>query len=66
MAFEQIAVFEEVSVKVETDKAILVVIEDKEYWIPKSQIAEDSEVYAQDTAGTLIVSQWIAQQKGLI
>lgn len=35
-------------------------------WIPKSQINDDSEVYAKDTEGTLIITEWIAAQKGLV
>ena len=52
----------------DTDKACLV--EGVEYseplWIPKSQIDDDSEVYAAGTSGTLIVSEWIATEKGLL
>lgn len=50
----------------DTDKAILVKIEGKECWIPKSQIHDDSEVYKKGTDGKLIISQWIAEQKGLV
>ncbi len=50
----------------ETHKAILVVIDDEdEYWIPKSQIDEDSEVYAAGHSGTLIVTTWFAEKEGL-
>jgi hypothetical protein len=52
----------------ETDLAILVRFEDgREEWIPKSQIADDSEVFDADEnrAGTLVVTEWIAEQKGL-
>ncbi len=51
-------------VKRETDKALLVVVEGEEVWIPKGQIHDDSEVYRQGDTGTLIVSLWIAEQKG--
>lgn len=49
---------------IETDRAILVDVGDDEQWIPKSQIHDDSEVYESGNAGTLIVSEWIAKQKG--
>ncbi len=52
-------------VKRETDKALLVVVEGEEVWIPKGQIHDDSEVYRQGDTGMLIVSLWIAEQKGL-
>ena len=54
-------------VKVETDKAILVIVEDEEVWVPKSQIHEDSEVYSLKSGkdgGTLVVTQWFGQKAG--
>ena len=59
--------FEDISVKKETEKAILVEIEGDEYWVPKSQLSEDSEVYERDEGneGTLIVTRWWATQEGL-
>lgn len=55
----------------ETDKALLVRIpedDDKEHWIPKSQIHDDSEVYdGEDNAhGKLVITHWIAEQRGLV
>ncbi len=50
----------------ETSKAILVEFEGERMWIPKSMVHDDSEVYAQGHTGTLIVSRWIAEQKGLV
>lgn len=58
--------FENVTVKIETEKALLCIINDAEVWIPKSQIDDDSEVYKKDTEGKLIVTEWIAKQKDLI
>ena len=49
----------------ETEKAILVEIEGEEYWMPKSQIDDDSEVYKKGQEGTLVITRWIAEQKGL-
>jgi hypothetical protein len=50
----------------ETSKALLVEFEGEKVWIPRSQIHDDSEVYAEGHTGTLIVSRWIAEQKGLV
>ena len=52
----------------ETEKAILVSIPDvdDDMWIPLSQIDDDSEVYQEGDEGTLIISEWIALQKGLL
>jgi hypothetical protein len=63
--------FEDVVVKAETPDALLCFIGDSmastEVWIPKSQIDDDSEVYDEGSSGgTLIVSEWIAVEKGLI
>jgi hypothetical protein len=49
----------------ETHAALLCVIDDEEVWIPKSQISDDSEVYDEGSSGTLIISEWIANEKGL-
>lgn len=49
-----------------TSKAICVEIDGEEYWIPQSQVHEDSEVYNHGDQGTLVISEWIAKQKGFI
>ena len=56
---------QDVKVKTETDKAILCLIEGEEVWIPKSVLGDDSEVYAFDTEGTLVIARWLAEQKNL-
>jgi hypothetical protein len=35
-------------------------------WIPQSQVHDDSEVWREDDAGALVLTRWIAEQKGLI
>ena len=47
----------------ETPKAIKVDIPDlgEEQWIPKSQVHDDSEVYAKGDEGTLAVTNWFAK-----
>lgn len=49
----------------ETPKALLCLTPTKEVWIPKSQITEDSEVLAEGDVGTLVITEWIAGEKGL-
>jgi hypothetical protein len=56
---------DDVICKAATGKAILVVIEGEEYWIPQSQVDDDSEVWEKDDEGTLVISDWIAEQKGI-
>ena len=58
--------FDGVTALAETDKAVLCLIDDEEVWIPQGQIHDDSEVWKKGDEGTLIVSEWIAMQKGLI
>lgn len=50
-----------------TEKAILVAgIQEEPIWIPLSQVSDDSEVYSIGDEGTLIVTEWIAIQKGFV
>lgn len=60
--------FENVRATAMTDKALLCEIEDEEYWIPLSQIDDDSEVFdaAGNSEGRLVVTEWIAKEKGLL
>lgn len=58
--------FTNVSAKRETDLALLCEIDGDEIWIPKSQIAAESDVQGAHDKGTLIVKEWIAREKGLI
>lgn len=52
----------------ETPKAILVEAPDfdEAVWVPQSQVDDESEVYKRGTTGTLIVSDWFAEQQGWI
>jgi hypothetical protein len=50
--------------KQETEMALLVVDANyDEIWMPKSQIADSSEVLEKDDRGTLVVTRWIAEKK---
>jgi hypothetical protein len=49
-----------------TERALLVRIEGKEHWIPQGQIDDESEVWREGDEGELVVSEWIATQKGLV
>jgi hypothetical protein len=52
-------------VKRATDKALLVVVEGEEFWIPRSAIHDDSEVWDEGHDGTLVIPLWLAEAKGL-
>lgn len=66
MSKSHCAEFDDVVVITETAKAILVNVDEKEIWCPKSAIHDDSEVYKMGTSGTLIVQQWWAEKEGLV
>ena len=57
---------EDVTVVHDTGKALLCRVGDREVWIPQSQIHKDSDVYAADTEGCLVIPEWLAIKKGLV
>lgn len=57
---------EDVVCKHATDKAILVEIDGEDFWIPQSQITDDSEVWKGGDEGTLVITEWIATQESLL
>jgi hypothetical protein len=49
----------------ETENAIHVAFPGRDTaWIPKSQLHDDSEVYEKGTDGKLVITLWIAREKG--
>lgn len=58
--------FHDVTCKAATGAAILVEIEGEDFWIPITQVHDDSEVYRKGTEGTLIINDWWAEKKGLV
>lgn len=65
-SFAKTVAFDGVECVHATDAALLCVIDGDEHWIPQSQVDDDSEVYEDGGEGTLIISEWIAIQKGLV
>jgi len=57
---------EDVLAKGASEKAVLCVIDGEEYWIPKSQITDDSEVYDRGHKGKLVITRWLAQRRELV
>lgn len=58
--------FHDVTVVRETDRALLLKTADWEEWVPKSQIVEDeSDVSVEGDKGTVALTQWIVDEKGL-
>jgi hypothetical protein len=50
----------------ESDKALLVLVDGLECWIPKSLIDDDSECYSvRSGPGPLIIPLWFADREGL-
>lgn len=58
------------TIKRGSTKAILVQFEHDgvvaEEWFPLSQVHDDSEIWSPGETGTLLVTHWIAAQKGLV
>lgn len=50
----------------ESEKAVLIRWPGGEAWVPKGQIRDRSEVKGDGDRGKLVVSQWIAEQKGMV
>ena len=57
---------EDVTVEAETDRALLCVIDERQRWIPKSVVHEDSEVSEQGDQGTLVLLRWFAVKEGFV
>lgn len=58
----------EVLLKHTTPEALLVVYENEEIWIPKSQVDDDSEIFSDKQlgkTGNLVIPHWLAEEKGL-
>jgi hypothetical protein len=51
-------------IKKETDKAFLVVVDDEEVWLPKSQIANPGDYNKGDKNCSISVREWLAKEKG--
>lgn len=49
-----------------TKMALLCSIDGDDVWIPISQITDDSEVFREGDEGTLVITWWLAYQKGLV
>ena len=58
----------DVCVKRRTEKAILVEVEnlDEDLWIPKSQIEDWDENISNKDIDSILIPNWLAQEKGLI
>ena len=57
---------EDVTVKAETELALLCIIDDKQQWIPKSVVHEESEISADGDTGTIVLMRWFAEKEGLV
>lgn len=64
--FKETVEFFDVEVERESALAIYVHIDGEYHWIPKSQISDESEVYCKGDEGILVISEFIAKEKGLI
>lgn len=68
MGFEETAVIRGVTVLRATERALLCDVDGDEVWIPKSQPDDDSELTEdsdEGDCGTLVIPQWLADEKGI-
>ncbi len=63
---EDTVVIDDALVIRETAQAVLVRAEGEDFWCPKSQIADESEVFSLKNPGPgkLVIPRWLAQEKG--
>ncbi|MBR9800280.1 hypothetical protein GYB59_00640 [bacterium] len=64
-SFQESVEFEDVLLRRSTGKAGLFLIEGEEFWIPWSQVL-DGSVDKDGETGDLFITEWIAEQKGLL
>lgn len=62
---EKFVEIEDVQALSESPRAVLVYAMGREHWIPKSQIHDASEVYERNQHGNMIITKWIAKERGL-
>lgn len=62
---DEVAEFEDVTVKAQTERAILCEIDGEEHWVPQSQVHDVSEVWKKGDTGKLVVARWWAVKEGL-
>lgn len=55
-----------VKVVAESEKAIKVTNEDDSFWVPKSVVHDDSEVWKNEDEGKLVVKQWWAEKENRV
>lgn len=65
--FPRKAEVENVRVIRETAEALLIEIDgERQTWVPKSQVDDDSEVFTDGDQGTITLAEWFAEKEGLI
>ena len=63
---ENKAYFEQALCDKETKLALHILHDGKSFWVPKSVVDDDSEVYQKDDEGTLVLPEWFAIKEGLV
>jgi hypothetical protein len=49
-----------------TERALLVEIKGENYWIPKSQMKDGTEIEDEGDEGALVIPRWLAEEKELV
>lgn len=68
MNYQKFIEFENCDIKIETEKAILAVIENRSIWLPLSQITVSfsHNKKGDDIECTIKIPEWLAREKDLI
>lgn len=67
MASDDPVEFEDCRAITDTKKAVLVEVPGEgEIWFPLSHVHDNSSVWKEGDKGQLVVTEWIAEQKGLL
>ena len=59
---EQHVIAKKVTCLRETAKALYCQQDDDSYWIPKSQVSDDSDVSEKGDSGNLVFTKWLARE----
>jgi hypothetical protein len=63
---EDVEMIDDVKALADTGKALLVLIEGEQFWIPFSVLGVDSEVRVKGDEGTLHVARWFARKEKIV
>lgn len=58
--------FPDAKVKRTTPSALLVEVDGRKVWVPRSQLLEENDVSEEGEEGLLVIPEWLAIERGLV